>query len=103
MTHKIDGGIPAARVQDATRTAAPARAGAGRGEPVAATPGTDSMRLTGEAEGLKVLQRDLAASTPGFDAAKVDALRAAIADGSYRVDADAVASRMLEIDQALGG
>lgn len=103
MTHKIDGGVPAARLAETTRAAAPARAGAGRGEPVAATPGTDSMRLTGEAEELKLLQRGLAATPPDFDAARVDALRAAIADGSYRVDADAVAARMLELDQALGG
>lgn len=101
MSHKIDGGVPA-RPVETPRTVALAHAGSGRDAPVAAAPGTDSMRLTGEAEGLQQLQRGLAATPPGFDVAKVDALRAALADGSYRVDADAVATRMLELDRALG-
>jgi negative regulator of flagellin synthesis FlgM len=101
MTHKIDGSGPIARPQEATSRPVPAaRAGAERSAPVAAT---ESIRLTGEAEGLQALERELGAGPAGIDLARVNALRAAIADGSYRVDAQAVASRMLELDRQLGG
>lgn len=100
MSYKIDGGLPAARPPEAVSTTATARAGAQRSEPVGATAATDSVRLTGEAEGLQALERELA--TPaGIDVAKVNQVRAAIADGSYRVDPQAVASRMLELDRQL--
>lgn len=102
MTHKIDGSAPLARPTEVTsRPLASTRAGsAERGAPVAAT---ESVRLTGEAEGLQALERELGAGPAGIDVARVNALRAAIADGSYRVDAQAVASRMLDLDRQLGG
>jgi len=102
MTHKIDGGAPIARPTEVTtRPLAPTRSGsADRGAPVAAT---ESLRLTGEAEGLQALERELGAGPAGIDVARVNALRAAIADGSYRVDAQAVASRMLDLERQLGG
>ncbi|MGJ4730650.1 flagellar biosynthesis anti-sigma factor FlgM [Luteimonas sp. SDU101] len=101
MTHKIDGGVPIARPSEATSRPLPAvRAGAERGAPVAAT---ESVRLTGEAEGLQALERELGAGPAGIDVARVNALRAAISDGSYRVDAQAVASRMLDLEHQLGG
>ncbi len=40
----------------------------------------------------------LAASGPPVDADRIAALRAAIADGSYRIDADAIADRMIALD-----
>ncbi|MDH7452100.1 flagellar biosynthesis anti-sigma factor FlgM [Luteimonas composti] len=102
MTHKIDGSVPLARPTELTsRPLASSRAGsAERGAPVAAT---ESVRLTGEAEGLQALERELGAGPAGIDVARVNALRAAIADGSYRVDAQAVASRMLDLEHQLGG
>ena len=102
MTHKIDGGAPIARPSEATSRPLPtARASsAERNAPVAAA---ESVRLTGEAEGLQALERELGAGPAGIDVARVNALRAAIADGSYRVDAQAVASRMLDLERQLGG
>jgi negative regulator of flagellin synthesis FlgM len=41
---------------------------------------------------------DLAAAGPPVDAGKVAAIRAAIADGSYRVDPQAIADRMVDLD-----
>lgn len=100
MTHKIDGSGPIARPHDAAgRLAATPRAGADRGAPVAAT---DSVRLTHEAEGLQALERQLGASPAGIDLVRVNALRAAMADGSYRVDAEAIAGRMLDLERQLG-
>ena len=101
MTHKIDGSVPIARPSEASGRPLPGvRAGAERSAPVAAT---ESVRLTGEAEGLQALERELGAGPAGIDVARVNALRAAIADGSYRVDAQAVASRMLDLERQLGG
>lgn len=100
MTQKIEGSLPLARPADTGATPAVSRAGGERGQPVAATPATDSVRLTGEAESLQALERQLGTS-PAIDVGRVNALRAAIADGSYRVDAQQIATRMLDFDRAL--
>ena len=41
---------------------------------------------------------DLASQGAPVDSAKVARIKAAIADGSYKVDADAIAARMIEQD-----
>jgi negative regulator of flagellin synthesis FlgM len=41
-------------------------------------------------------QKPVAPSAEGFDAAKVERLRAQIADGSFRVDPDAIAQKLLD-------
>jgi len=41
---------------------------------------------------------DLAAAGPPIDTGRVAAIRAAIADGSYTVDPDAIAARMIDLD-----
>ena len=103
MTHKIDGGVPVARAPAAVNASATARAGSERSQPIAAATASDSIRLTGEAEGLQALERQLGAAPAGIDVARVNALRAAISDGSYRVDAQEVATRMLDLERQLGG
>ncbi|MGH8073613.1 MAG: flagellar biosynthesis anti-sigma factor FlgM [Lysobacter sp.] len=101
MTTKIDGTPPPIRTTDpAAIGAAQSRAGEERSQPVAAAPPADSVRLTGEAEGLQAMQRELGA--PGIDLAKVNEVRAALADGSYRVDPQQIATRMLALDSELG-
>lgn len=101
MTHKIEGTAPLARPAETVATSAASRAGSERGQPVAATTPSESVRLTGEAESLQALERQLGTAPAGIDVAKVNAIRAAIADGSYRVDAGQVAARMLDLDSAL--
>ncbi|HEY5613250.1 MAG TPA: flagellar biosynthesis anti-sigma factor FlgM [Lysobacter sp.] len=101
MSHKIDSGLPVARPPEAVNASATVRAGGERSQPVAAIAPADSIRLTGEAEGLQALERQLGAAPAGIDVARVNELRAAIADGSYRVDAQQVADRMLALDSAL--
>lgn len=101
MTHKIDG-TSVARTAETLTTAA-TRAGGERSQPVAATPASDSIRLTGDAESLQALGRELGAAPAGVDLDRVNALRAAISDGSYQVDAQAIATRMLQLDRELGG
>jgi negative regulator of flagellin synthesis FlgM len=102
MTHKIDAGLAAVRPLETSPTGA-ARAGAERSPTVSATAATDSVRLTGDAEGLQALERQLGTAPAGIDVAKVEAVRAAIADGSYRIDAAQIASRMIDLDRQLGG
>jgi negative regulator of flagellin synthesis FlgM len=64
--------------------------GAGIGNQVATRPETTASPAAGQT----ALVRSLAASPP-VDAGRVAALRAAIASGSYRIDADAIAGAML--------
>lgn len=101
MSHKIDSGLTAARLPAPVTASATARAGADRSQPVAVTTPTDSVRLTGEAEGLQALERQLGATPAGIDVARVNEVRAAIADGSYRIDAQQIADRMVALDSAL--
>lgn len=101
MSHKIDSGVPVARPAEAINSSAIARSGGERSQPVAPTPPSDSVRLTGEAEGLQALERQLGAAPAGIDVARVNEIRAAIADGSYRVDAQQIADRMFALDSAL--
>lgn len=102
MSNQINGAPPpAARAAElAAPSQARVRAGGDRSEPVAAPPATDRMLLTGEAAGLQVLERSLAAPA-GIDVARVNEVRAALADGSYQVDPQQVASRMLAFEDAL--
>lgn len=101
MTTKIDGGLPALRAAELASTGpAQARAGEDRSKAIDAAAAGDSLRLTGEAAGLQALQRELAAPA-GIDVAKVNQVRAALADGSYRVDPQQIATRMLALDSEL--
>jgi negative regulator of flagellin synthesis FlgM len=61
--------------------------------PAPAAPATDSVALSGAAAAV----RDLAAAPP-VDEAKVASLKAAIAAGTYTVDAQAIADKMLALD-----
>lgn len=103
MNTKIDGGLPpAAKAMEMAATKpAGVRSGEDRSEPVGAAPPVDSLRLTGEASGLQALQRELSASAD-IDVVKVNQVRAAIADGSYKVDPQQIATRMLALESELG-
>lgn len=102
MTSKIEGGLPppVRAAELAGNAATQARAGGDRSQPVGAAPAADSLRLTGEAAGLQALQRELAGPAD-IDLARVNEVRAAIADGSYKVDAQEIAGRMLALESEL--
>ena len=101
MTTKIDGAGPPGRPPALPPPPAPAgRGGVVRAARGAARPPPDSVRLTGEAEGLQAMQRELGA--PGIDLARVNEVRAALADGSYRIDPQQIATRMLALESELG-
>ncbi|WMJ69138.1 flagellar biosynthesis anti-sigma factor FlgM [Stenotrophomonas sp. 24(2023)] len=100
MSQKIDGNL---QVPQALRSLAPAAkpgtAGEGPARPVEAA---DSLRLTGEATQLQALERNLS-TAPAIDANRVQAVRDALQNGTYKINPDAIASRMLELDQQLHG
>lgn len=103
MTQKIEGpSAPVTRAISPVASTQVARSGDPRDKAVEATNGGDSLRLTGEAAGMQALQRDLS-TRPAFDEAKVQAVRESIAAGTYKVDAEAIASRMLDLDARLAG
>ncbi len=64
-------------------------------------PETDGhVKLSAEAQHLKQLEVQLK-SAPDVDSDKVNALRAAIADGSYQVNAERVAEKLLDFEAQL--
>ena len=99
---KIEGAAPPPRpVETGSATMVHgARSGGDRSAPVGPAPAADSLKLTGEATGLQAIARELGAGPAGIDMARVNAIRSALEDGSYRVDAQAVADRMIDMDRA---
>jgi negative regulator of flagellin synthesis FlgM len=69
---------------------------------VAAPEASDSLRLTGEAAGLQTLQREMS-SAPAIDQGRVQAVRESLQNGSYRINPEAIADRMIQLDQQLAG
>jgi negative regulator of flagellin synthesis FlgM len=67
----------------------------------AAPQGTDQVKLTDSARALQEAAR-LADASP-IDAGRVEQVRQALADGSYKIDAGKIAERLLAMDQQLGG
>ena len=61
----------------------------------------DQVKLTDSARALQEAARTSDASA--IDSQRVEQLRQALADGSYKVDAGRIADRMLALEQQLGG
>lgn len=81
----------------ALKTSTTAAATTARAERVAATPATAAASRDGVPVSVSASARVLDAVTPGtgIDAAKVAAMRAAIADGTFSVNAGAIADKLL--------
>lgn len=62
--------------------------------------GSDTVSLTTTATQLQSLQQTLA-DVPEVNSEKVEALQAAIADGSYTVDANELAQNLIDFEQQL--
>ncbi|WP_369975206.1 flagellar biosynthesis anti-sigma factor FlgM [Xanthomonas bundabergensis] len=103
MSQKIEGNSPTQatlRTSTVNTKAASAASEDGKNSTVSATAAADSLRLTGEASGLQTLQRQLSAA-PAVDSNRVESVRSALQGGSYKINPDVVASRMLDLDQQL--
>lgn len=68
----------------------------------AARAGADSVQLTDSARALQRSEQAGANGAP-VDAARVERLRQAVADGSYQVDATRIAGKLLALEQQVGG
>lgn len=62
--------------------------------------GQDSVSLSQQSKALNQMQQDLS-SQPAFDKAKVASIKEAIANGSYKVDPDKLASNILKFESEL--
>ena len=76
------------------------RARASGEDKVGAVAASDSVRLTDVGSELAAVSRSAGEPAP-FDSAKVAAVRSALADGSYRVDAQLIADRLLAVEKDL--
>lgn len=76
------------------------RSGSHHDGPVEAATKSDSVQLTGEAEQMYAIERGLR-NSDGIDTGRVSKIRNALADGSYKIDPDAIATNLLALDRAL--
>lgn len=97
MTNRIDlnSTLPSILAQNQSRSA-----GQTSSETVSPVAAGSSLSLTESASRLNQISAN-SSSEASFDAAKVGAIRAAVADGSYRVDAAKVANNLLRIEQEI--
>ncbi|WP_194437053.1 flagellar biosynthesis anti-sigma factor FlgM [Vibrio fluminensis] len=62
----------------------------------------DAVSLSSEGKAVGEMHKQMA-SQPSFDQAKVAAIKEAISNGSYTVDAEKLASNMIKFEKELGG
>ena len=101
MSQNIDGNL---QVPQALRSVTTPANKPGVSTDAAARPveAADSLRLTGEATNLQAIERELT-TAPAIDAQRVAAVRESLQNGTYKINPDAIASRMLDLDQQLHG
>ncbi|MGI9232025.1 MAG: flagellar biosynthesis anti-sigma factor FlgM [Woeseiaceae bacterium] len=62
---------------------------------------TDTVNLTSNAKLLERLDKTLA-SLPAVDSERVAEIKAAIENGEYQIDSDAIAAAMIRLDRSFG-
>lgn len=99
MVSKIDGvSGQQSPVHGAKESARPER---NEGERSAGTPSTsDQLSLTSSAQLLKELSEAVEFST-GMDRDRIEAIRKALEDGTYEVDAARIADKLLKLEEQL--
>lgn len=60
----------------------------------------ESVNLSSQAKNLKQLEQSLD-SYPEVDDQRIEQIKAALADGSYKIDAEKVAQKMLDMDNSI--
>lgn len=101
-TNSINSAQPGKRNGSADSTALDQKA-AGNNSPeqvkTASPTTTDTVKLSSQAQSLSSLQETLG-NLPEVDEARVEQIRQQIADGSYRVNAEQIATAILRDDQS---
>lgn len=87
---------------DKTTTQAPAERPAANASGTAASPKPDTIHLSALSSQLQAIQANIEPGAP-FDRAKVEAIKAAIRDGSLQVNPEAIADKMISDTLALLG
>jgi negative regulator of flagellin synthesis FlgM len=72
------------------------------GDSAKAGSSADRVDLTGEARQLQQLERQIA-SQPVVDRQRVETVRSAVQDGTFRVDAERIAEKLMTLEQAVTG
>jgi len=80
---------------------APANPAKPAAEGTSGRPQGDTVELTSSAQLLERLEKTLA-SLPEIDRARVDAVKTAIENGEYAIDAERIASALLQHERQLG-
>lgn len=62
----------------------------------------ENVNLSNQAKNLKQLEQKLG-DYPEMDDNRIEQIRAALADGSYKIDAEKLAQKMLEMDESIFG
>ena len=70
------------------------------GDSAATQGGSDRISLTGEARQLQELETRLA-SQPVVDSQRVEAVRSAVENGTFTIDPERIAEKMMNLEEAL--
>jgi negative regulator of flagellin synthesis FlgM len=81
---------------------APKQAGAEQAKPQATNARGENVNLSSQARDLKQLEQKLG-EFPEMDDDRIEQIRNALADGSYKVDAEKLAQKMLDMDKSIFG
>ncbi|MEX2475215.1 flagellar biosynthesis anti-sigma factor FlgM [Marinobacter sp.] len=68
----------------------------------AQSPRGDNVNLSNQAKNLKQLEQKLG-DYPEMDDDRIEQIRTALADGSYKIDAEKLAQKMLDMDESIFG
>lgn len=99
MTTTIKPGIQTPQPQVQLRTQNPAAGSAGSAQGASPVrPSDDSVRITDSAKAL-----DAASRGDGIDTKRVEEIRSRVTDGTYKPDAQAIASKFLAMEGQIGG
>lgn len=97
VTHKIDGMPPGT---NPIGKAPNATTSAGNDKPVQPVDAPNPVSVSGEARQMQAMHEQ-ASKVPEVNQARVDAIKAAIANGQFQIDSQAVAKGLLGIEQGL--
>jgi negative regulator of flagellin synthesis FlgM len=81
---------------------APKQAGQEQARTQATNARGENVNLSSQAKDLKQLEQKLG-EFPEMDDDRIEQIRNALADGSYRIDAEKLAQKMLEMDKSIFG
>ncbi len=86
----------------ASGSQAPKQAGAEQARSQTTNARGENVNLSSQAKNLKQLEQKLG-DYPEMDDARIEEIRAALENGSYKVDAEKLAQKMLDMDESIFG